>query len=315
MISKYYCQSTISPFHLLRKMHDLPCGLDEWKIDSFKRIESCLSSVHWRRCEFCSVKLLNGFIKESSSFCCGNGRYIIQKLPFIVDEPLQQSFLSPTFHRDARSINHLLSFAQQSVHGEGWHDGSPIQQMKLEGRTYHYLPRSGLNQRITSFFKTPSPGFNTIFGSNYVNWLHYLQRTNRFWDILKSFCGVQEVVASTTENVSVQNEHGTVEFTLHYGNVEPREQSISILNPALGYVASPRNLIATWVSDAKVGLGPTNPWWEPLQYPLLFPHGTEGTITKLNFFLMKIFEYYQFMISQGGMEKWNKAMVDINNAY
>lgn len=71
-------------------------------------------------CGFCNATL---FGSETSSCCCNYGKQILPQPHTIIqsDTPegkaLQTLYKKPDFPKYARRINHMLSFAQQSVQG------------------------------------------------------------------------------------------------------------------------------------------------------------------------------------------------------
>ena len=226
-----------------------------------------------RRCHTCGVELLTG---EKAGFCCGpNGNRFtaVQPLPPLPDE--FNTFLnSPDISRLSRKLNLIFSFAaMESTHAFPT-PGNPSF-VAVAGRVYHRV--------------RPHPQDNTAVrwmlydGFNDSSIPHHIQAR----DIPSSW------IRALRSSLSQYNPFASTVLSLQTLQLQQPTQfssaSIIIQDSGCAEIAavicyentlrsqiSPRSLLISTADNRAQYIPTISRLWEPMAYPLLFPHGTLG---------------------------------------
>lgn len=221
-----------------------------------------------RTCPHCGAVLLRG---EVRSFCCGNGSKIAPPLPPL--PPRLQQLILDGVHRNklstlSRKLNSLFSFSAIGVTDEWAHFQTGPASVAITGRVYHRIfdaaqPNHSIHwylydelereQKGTAVLKLPLPWIRSLKADlDDVN--PYVHRLRQFQSVPQ-----HEPVALELTDVSMNGDFAAIMHAANSTTVKERE--ILIWRNA--------SLRPTYI---KI----TNRHYEPLQYPLLFPHGTPG---------------------------------------
>jgi Helitron helicase-like domain at N-terminus len=232
-----------------------------------------------KQCTKCNAKLLN---VEDDQWCCYKGRLHIEQLPLYPEE-MQFLFLEEnlsTTNQLCRKLNNLFSFSVLGVHmGSFKHFNGPAN-VVLQGRTYHRLIDVTKGEHSLRWFlydeaertstamrlKIPLAltervrlGLGRI--NPYVEYARLLERSNIIEDEEN-----QQPISQSSAPIALElrtnvasGEIAAIIHTSNFGNVSPR----SVLLWKHG-------------NDQPEFLSILSEHYEPLQYPLLFPHGTLG---------------------------------------
>ena len=226
-----------------------------------------------RRCCTCGVILLTG---EKAGFCCGpNGNHYsaVQPLPPLPTE--FNTFLdSPDISRLSRRLNLIFSFAaMESTHSFPT-PGNPSF-VAVAGRVYH---------RVRSH-----PQDDTA-----IRWMLYdgfddssIPHQTQARDIPSSW--IQAVRVSLSQYnpfASTVLSLRTLQFQqpLQFGSASiiVRDSGCAEIAAVMCYEntlrsqLSPRNLLISTIDNRTQSIPTISRLWEPMAYPLLFPHGTLG---------------------------------------
>jgi len=226
-----------------------------------------------RRCHICGVVLLTG---ERAGFCCGpNGnRYpAIQPLPPLPDE--FGTFLSsPDISRLSRKLNLIFSFAaMESTHAfPTLGDPSFV---AVAGRVYHCVrpdPRgdTAIRWMLYDGFDNASIPHRAHARDIPSSWIRAMRtsltRCNPFVSTILSLHAlqVQEPLQFGSASIIVQDS-GCAEIA-----------AVMCYENTLRSQISPRSLLISTVDNHAQSIPTVSRLWEPMAYPLLFPHGTLG---------------------------------------
>ena len=220
-----------------------------------------------RTCQICHAKLLEG---EDASFCCNNGKWVAPPLPPLPTNLSRIVKNSPTkteLSSRSRSLNNLFCFtAIGATQGFQRFDTGPAS-VAITGRMYHrlfdiadksqalnwFLYDSGERDRHATKYAVPSDWSQALKDD--------LRTVNRYVHDLRQFTAIPEPEPCALE-LSDVGQNGDFAALLHAAN------STSI---------KPRSVVVWRNRDAEPTFMPIySRHYEPLQYPLLFPHGTPG---------------------------------------
>ncbi|CAG8641606.1 26675_t:CDS:2 [Racocetra persica] len=214
-----------------------------------------------RSCPYCSTMLLTD---ELAEFCCNHGKRILPLLPSYPTD-INSIFNNTNISTLSRKLNSLFTFTAIGVQGQFVHL-SPPSSVCITGRTYHrILPANMPNHSIHWYLydeqerylaaqsrEIPDTWVSIIQSmltciNPYVHSLQML-RDNSSSTALLELC----------ENTST----GEVAAIIHANNTTS---------------LSPRSIIIWRHTDtAPKFVNILSSQYEPLQYPLFFPHGTPG---------------------------------------
>jgi len=251
---------------------------DTWKIGpiSTQRLTWGLSSNNRttdRRCRTCGIELLTG---ERAGFCCGpNGnRYsAIQPLPPLPDE--FNTFLnSPDISRLSRKLNLIFSFAaMESTHAFPT-PGNPSF-VAVAGRIYHRIrarPQDDTAVRWMLYdgFDDSSIPHHTQARDIPSSWIQAVRTSltqyNPFASTVLSLRNLQlqQPLQFGAASIVVQDS-GCAEIA-----------AVMCYENTLRSQISPRSLLISTIDDRIQSISTVSRLWEPMAYPLFFPHGTLG---------------------------------------
>ena len=261
--------------HLFSQYPIMP---DTWKIApiSTQRLTWGSSSNNRntdRRCSTCGIELLTG---EKAGFCCGsNGNCYsaVQPLPPLPDE-FNAFINSPDISTLSRKLNLIFSFAaMESTHAFPT-PGNPSF-VAIAGRIYHRV-RAG-------------PHDDTA-----VRWMLYDGFSNTAIPHRSQARDIPSLwIDAVRTSLIHYNPFGSTVFSLWSLRVQQPLQfgsaSIIVQDPGCAEIAavmcyentlrsqiSPRNLLISTVDNNPQRIHTVSRLWEPMAYPLLFPHGTLG---------------------------------------
>lgn len=225
-------------------------------------------------CRYCHIDFLTG---ETSGFCCGrNGKYAndpppLPPLPTEYDEFLNQPHVSAV----SRLINVIFSFAAL----ESSHEFPPPAPggpafVAMEGRLYHRIRPNHHDSSIRwllydGFSHDSIPHAESPWASKVpLSWIdtvkNALQRVNPFVHALQYLAGVDPRNCPTAH------------IRLH--DAGPGNEIAAIFNydnTTLSEVNARKSIVMR-VDGNDQYIPSISRLWEPLAYPLFFPHGTLG---------------------------------------
>ena len=220
------------------------------------------------KCRTCGILLLTG---ERPGFCCGPGGSKYHEVPPLPPLPPQYNvFLN---HRDishnSRILNLIFSFAAlETSHAFPNIDGPPGF-LAIQGRVYHRVRPNHTNSAVRwllydGFMQNiPYPAWASLLPSTWIDAMRLaLQNTNPFVNALQHY----SVISRNYPNAElILQDSGAAEVAaiMSYDNTT-RSQ------------IKTRCLIISRQSGTNQAISTVSRLWEPLAYPLLFPHGTLG---------------------------------------
>lgn len=220
-----------------------------------------------RRCNFCNALLLRG---EDYDWCCHRGLWRIPPLPPLppnVAVLLADLNESKDISTLSRRLNNLFCFTAIGASGGFTHFETGRSTVSITGRMYHRLyDINDTSHSIRWFiydaaerfnhglrFDVPSRWINAVAADlNHINpYVHHLQR---FRDVTDSGPSALELSDFSAD--------GDFAAIMHASNTT---------------TVKPRGILIWKNSDQRPQFVPLfSRHYEPLQYPLLFPHGTPG---------------------------------------
>ena len=226
-----------------------------------------------RRCHTCGVELLTG---EKAGFCCGprGNRYAaVDPLPSLPDE--FNTFLnSPDISRLSRKLNLIFSFAaMESTHAFPA-PGNPSF-VAVTGRIYHCVrtcPQddTAIQWMLYDGFKDSSIPHHTQARDVPSSWIQALRTSltlhNPFVLTVISLrdLQLQQPLQFSTASIVVQDS-GCAEIA-----------AVMCYENTLRSQISPRSLLISTINNGAQSISTVSRLWEPMAYPLLFPHGSLG---------------------------------------
>nr|GAT43072.1 ATP-dependent DNA helicase [Mycena chlorophos] len=245
-----------------------------WEIAQFPEVRLTWGAVRngvQHKCPTCGILLLTG---ERAGFCCGpNGSrfHDVKALP-----PLPHEFNSFINDRRvshlSRRLNLILSFASLETTQPFPAANGPPGFVAIQGRVYHRVRPSHENSAVRwllydGFEAAHAPhSASTWFKEIPANWIasfrSALLRVNSFASSLR-FLG--QIHAAGTAASLLLEDTGTAEIAaiMSYSNTTQTE-------------VKARRLIVITAGGENQSVSTVSRFWEPLSYPLLFPHGTLG---------------------------------------
>lgn len=219
-----------------------------------------------KRCSFCGACLLKS---ENNGWCCTRGKYTLPALPPYSPELLsvfdqEGSNLSST----SRKLNNLFCFSILGVTG-GFRNLPTPSNVAITGRVYHQILDLSHGEHSIRWFlyddhmrnvHTRSQGVSPIL----VDTLRkFLENVNPFVHHLRAaFEGLDDSSIPIALELFTPTAAGEVAALVHANNIQR---------------VHPRSILIYRQHQTRpTVINILNPLYEPLQYPLFFPHGTPG---------------------------------------
>lgn len=222
-------------------------------------------------CPHCRVLWLTG---EKAGFCCGpNGKYAhaippLPPLPHEFDAFLNDTRLSGS----SRPLNLLFSFASMETSERFPENLGQHAFVAIQGRVYHRIRPSHDNNAVRwilydGFLANSAPHRNWADVLP-VAWIDAVRdallRVNDFARALQSLSQLPPHICATA-HVSLQD-----------GGHSPEIAAVINYNNTSQNQVNARKMIVVRRDGQNQTIAATSRFWEPLAYPLLFPHGTFG---------------------------------------
>ncbi|KAG5562074.1 hypothetical protein RHGRI_004950 [Rhododendron griersonianum] len=230
------------------------------------------------------------------NLCCRSGQVV---LPLLPDSPefVQQKFNNAKFRENIRAYNSLLSFTSM---------GGKIDHSVLDGRGPYSFRISGANfHRIGSLL--PEPGTNPKFAQLYIydtehethNRMGVMRRTNGSTGIdtttlegLQSMLNVTNPYAQVFRSAGdIIRDNGAQDLRVRilssrggrqYTKPTTNEIAALLVGDAFESGAN-RDIVVQKLDGHLHRINETHPAYMPLQYPILFPYGTDGWRRSIEF--------------------------------
>jgi Helitron helicase-like domain at N-terminus len=222
----------------------------------------------WRRtCAKCRAFLLDG---ESVTFCCNKGKWFPPPLPALppsIENVIENSPSRNTLSSRSRCLNNLFCFTALGATQHFQHFATGLASVAITGRTYHrlfditdnthslhwYLYDSLDRRQHAETLNVPNDWTSAIDNA--------LQSVNPYVRSLRRFSSLPSGTTNALE-LSDVGSNGDFAAILHAGNS-------SNIQPRSVVIWQNRAADPTFISIYSRH-------YEPLQYPVLFPHGTPG---------------------------------------
>jgi Helitron helicase-like domain at N-terminus len=217
-------------------------------------------------CSYCGALLLNA---ESNGFCCSKGKKITPRLP-----PLPQRLLSISKDRNlspySRRLNSLFSFTAigSSKGFQSFQTG--VWNVAITGRTYHRIFDISNTEHCLHWYLYDEQDRNleAIDRKIPLSWInaisHDLDDYNPYVHHLRHF--------STT-----WQHNPTAISALELFDASPSGDFAAVMHANDCVDVQPRSIVIWHNSENDPSFIPIfSRHYEPLQYPVLFPHGTLG---------------------------------------
>jgi Helitron helicase-like domain at N-terminus/PIF1-like helicase len=260
--------------------------------------------LHWsNRCVHCSCLLLN---TETPGWCCNGGRWHVPALPPL---PAEWEMLFRTYPlqlgQTSRALNNLFAMTAMGVSG-GFLYPSGLSNVIISGRTYHRLLDLQSGQHPLRWYLYDEQGLRLNFQNQglpaaIVDQIRQgLIRVNPYLRHLRETCDL----------ANGQPFHLTLDAPVAPGEVA------ALINVTNMQSIGPR--MVTFFSrhdDRHQYISILSPHYEPLQYPLLFPHGTTGWAPSSQPRLTQIQWYRSRILTEDRFLRWTRLaqeyMVDM----
>jgi hypothetical protein len=220
-------------------------------------------------CPHCRAPLLN---HESKTFCCNNGRARAPPLPplpanisSLLSDPATVSAQCLSSH--SRKLNNLFSFTAIGTTKGFAHFDSGISTVAITGRTYHRIfdvrdQTHSLHWYLYDENERYTRGHQFDVPLQWVNAVNAdLRRHNPYVSMLLPF---HDIPAAETCALELTEPSSNGDFA-------------AVMHAANSTTIDPRNILIWQSGHHQPSFVPIlSRHYEPLQYPLLFPHGTPG---------------------------------------
>lgn len=223
---------------------------------------------HWKRtCAKCRAVLLDG---EAPTFCCNNGKWIappLPPLPATMTNVVESSPQKRNMSSHSRRLNNLFTFTAIGATQHFHHFATGTASVAVTGRTYHRIfditdDSHSLHWYLYDSIERVQQGQTYSVPSDWINAVEdTLTAVNPYVDHLRRFPTASGTTTNALELCDVAA-NGEFAAILHAGNTtEVRPRSVVIWQ---NHSAQP-SFVSIYSRH-----------YEPLQYPVLFPHGTPG---------------------------------------
>lgn len=222
-------------------------------------------------CPYCHIPLLTG---EYPGFCCGpKGKYLNAVGPALPPYPNEYNdFIShPKISTDSRILNLIFSFASlETTHP--FPDAGPQSFFAIQGRIYHRVRPSHNDSAVRwllydGFLASSAP--HATWASKIPrSWIESLRsallRVNPFVTSLKILGEIDATLCPNAELI-IEDTGSSPEIAaiMNYENTTQSE-------------IKARKLLIIKKDGSQQQISTVSRFWEPLAYPLLFPHATLG---------------------------------------
>ncbi|OBZ77825.1 ATP-dependent DNA helicase PIF1, partial [Grifola frondosa] len=241
-----------------------PTGSNEWcigPISSPRLVWANVSNGRIHQCPYCKIPLLTG---ERPGFCCGDKGSKLANVPPLPPLPSQyHTFLNhPSISALSRTLNLLFSFASlESTHPFPHFDGPPGF-FAVQGRVYHlrwllidsllpeFIPHAELARSIPPAWIT----------SMRVAISCHNPFARALWNLACLPHHICHTASVILEDTGASTEIAAV---MTYDNTTQAE-------------VRARRMVIVRLNGNTQNLPTVSRMWEPLAYPLFFPHGTLG---------------------------------------
>ena len=223
---------------------------------------------HVHSCRICGILLLTG---ERPGFCCGPGGSKYHQVPPLPPLPAQyQLFLDHhDISRHSRILNLIFSFAAlETSHSFPNIDGPPGF-LAIQGRVYHRVRPTHTNSAVRWLLydgfmqNVPHPTWAALLPSPWIDAVrHALIAFNPF-------------VAALQQYSFISSQYPNAELVLQDSGAAEIAAIMSYDNTTQSQIKA-RRLIISRQNGHSQAIPTISRLWEPLAYPLLFPHGTLG---------------------------------------
>ena len=277
----------------MRAIRRPPALLPDWTRLPVHRQPSpaaiCLGPNH--QCSHCGTRLL---CRETETFCCRDGKVAITPLPAL-PEGWEQMFQSRDFRTHSRTYNNLFAFTAMGVSGD---QGFVHQPVPRHSRTYNNLfafTAMGVSGD-QGFVHQPVPSCVNIHGRTYhrvlpaemrgpVHW--YVHDPDQRREGATNFSVDHQLVDAIQQTLATINPYAkslrqlgqepAKDVSLHVEWKEESREIAAIIRVDSDATRGPRTVVFWRRSQlAPTFISPLNALSETLQYPLFFPHGTNG---------------------------------------
>ena len=226
-----------------------------------------------RRCRNCGVVLLTG---EKAGFCCGpkgNRCSAVCRLPPLPNE--FSTFLnSPDISRLSRKLNLIFSFAaMESTHAFPT-PGNPSF-VAIAGRVYHRVrlrPQddTAIRWMLYDGFSDSSIPHHTQARDIPSSWIRAVRTSLSQYNPFAS-----TILSLRTLQLQQPDQFGSASIVVQDSGCAEMAAVMCYENSLRSQI-NPRSLLISTTDDRVQRIPTVSRLWEPMSYPLLFPHGTLG---------------------------------------
>jgi hypothetical protein len=227
------------------------------------------TSIHC--CPYCGLHLLTG---ERPGFCCGKEGQYLQQIPPLPPLPPQYDvFIThPQISSLSRVLNLIFSFAALETTHEFPEIAGPPGFFAVQGRVYHRVRPNHENSAVRWFLydgfmrdKIPHPEWAAIIPPAWIE------------AVATSLCVYNPFLQSLLHLSSLNTDqcpsaHLTIEDS---GTTSEIAAVMNYANTTVADARS-RNIVVIRRDGENQSIHTISRLWEPLAYPLLFPHATLG---------------------------------------
>lgn len=229
--------------------------------------------LNWdRSCNFCHVRLLSSE-RAVRPFCCGGAVRANQYTPLPPLPPEYDVFINhSSISAQSRSLNLLFSFASLESTHEFPTTGNNISFVVVQGRIYHRIrPEHGSSAirwiLYDGFELNRAPPFNPTQEDLPLAWINAVrQALSRDNPLVRTLLHMSIFVHNP-------NRHAHIELL---DSNTPEIAAVMRFDSTTLNDIEPRRLIIRKRNNRNQSISATSSLWEPLSYPLLFPHATTG---------------------------------------
>ena len=226
-----------------------------------------------RECRYCGIELLTG---EKAGFCCGTrGARVHDVAPL---PPLPPEYATITGHRNisalSRKLNLIFSFASlETTHAFPTHAGHAM--VAIQGKVYHRIRPSHDNSAVRWLLYDGSMSHvpNHLPHESIARELPPVVM-HAFWSAL---CNSNPLVYGLRLLASVNPaESPSAQLIIH--DLGPANEIAAIMSfeNTTQQEVRPRRIVIARTNGSEQYISTYSRLWEPLSYPLLFPHATLG---------------------------------------
>ena len=239
-------------------------------------VSPVLGWADWRgnsyhRCRICNIELLTG---ERAGFCCGvDGKYFNNTPPLPPLPPQYAAFVNhPDISSMSRVLNLVFSFASMETTHPFPTVPAPPGFLAIQGRIYHRLRPNHDNSAVRwilydGFMRNMAP-FRDYAETLPSNWIDALRNALLIYNpLVGGLFHLNILDATICPNAQLTLEDtGTATEIAAVMNYENTTQS----------EVKARRMMVICRDGENQSISTISRLWEPLAYPLLFPHATLG---------------------------------------